>query len=458
MNRPLALAACLLSLSVGTTLADAATITWTRIGALAGAADIAGCTDGRIYVRTDDGNLHLNRNPAGGAAWERFTWVANYGSLTCANNVLYYFTPEGALFRTDGSPLGLPNVFVDWFRSTREIAGGTALAFIFPVARFLRLDHGGAVLTASDPTGVWAQVGTAGGAQHLAVGGGFMDWRAYAKNTDNSVWENAGQGCDPYWRNLGTRASLDDLSAYHLDRLIALDHDDSIHLGTITHERREIQVTHTELAAFANPLLAGTRLRAHGSSATFTPSGAMAAFGLAGVTFPLPEASFRWWEFGTTYSTNNINLSRFTIGLDGSHVTLDAVFEEAGLELLTSNGVFPNIDISDFRGRLSLSGQVGRCGQPDFSATGAVFNGAFHGVDNVFSFVVAEMNGGIRTRVQDELRNGGNSLLANSASQLALQQAMLGFAQFRTGGGPWSHIVGPTFRVDGGRMRFSVER
>ena len=460
MNRSFTLAAFAICLSVLAAFgAEAATLTWTRVGTLAGAADIAGCGSGRAYARKDDGRLYVNRNLSGGAAWERIGILTNPGSLTCANNVLYHFDSSRILFRNDGTLLGLPITRVGSFPGTRDISGGTIVALIIPVPLFLRLDFDGSVHLTPDPAGPWTPIGTAGGAARLAVGGGFLDWRAYAQNFDNTVWENAGHGCDSFWRQLGIRATLDDISSFQVDQLIGLDRNDSIHVGTITHERRDIRITNSDLAAFVNPLLVGTRFRAHGNSASFTPSPAMAALGMRGNDFLLAGETVSLGIFGsTTYTPNDINLTRFTIGTDGTNITLDGVFEEEGLELLTSNGIAPNLNISGFNGRLLLNGQLDLCGQPGFGAAGAVFNGTFSGVNNLFSFIVDLMNGEIRARVQNRLTNAGNEFLMGRGAQLSLQQAMMEFARLRTDGRPWSHIVGPTFRISGGTVFFSVER
>jgi hypothetical protein len=454
-----AAAASTLAVSVLADEAQATTIAWSRIGSLAGAVDIAGCSDGRVYARVNDGSLRLNRNLQGGAAWERVGALASPGSLTCAGNVLYHFDGGRRLYRNDGGALSMPNTFVGNFPNTREIAGGTTVALVVPVPTFARLDLDGSVHQASDPAGAWTRMGTAGGASHLAVGGGFLEWRAYAQNADDSVWENAGQACDEYWRRIATRATLDDLGAFQIDRLIGLDDNDSIHLGTISHERREFTVTAADLAARVNPVIRGSTLRAHGASAVFTPSAILRLGGMAAGAFPLSPALVDNGVFGSsTYTPNDINLTSMTLGMAGSNVFLDAVFEEAGLELISSNRVYPDLNISPLNGRLTMTARVGTCGQPQFEAASATFNGNFSGQSNLFSFVVDLMNGDIRNRVHAEMLTGARNFLAQRGTQVSLQQAMLGYAQAVSGGAAWSHIVGNTFSLSGGRLRFSVER
>ncbi len=465
----------LLSLAVAVTalLSQATTITWTRelsAPLTPSARQVAACADGRIYVIETASTGLARIRLLNGASPGLLTGSAGLNdSIFCAGNKLFHFNDASGLLRVnDGSERGaLGNAkFIPG--NPERMSGGMVLALFIPVTTFVRKDADGNVFTATnyetiDQPSSWKHVGDAGGAEQLALGGGFLEYRVYAQNFDDSLWENAGQGCSAYWRKIREggastnpttiRASTSD----GINKLVVLDNSGAVYRGTINHEERDIVIDAADFARI-NTVVAGSRLRAHGAAATFTPSPALAFLGVSSEVIPLTPASISTFLGNTTYTPNEINLSSFTLVPSARTVLINASFEEAGIELLTSNGLFPNLNISSLNGQVTLTGRVGRCGQPEINATAATFNGNFHGVDNLFSFVVDLMNGDIKARVQAEMLAGAQSALADPATQLALQGMLIDAATFETGGPRWSHIVGNSFSISGSTVRFTVER
>jgi hypothetical protein len=463
----------LLSLSLLATLAvasrsEATSITWTvepSVTPNSRLRQIAVCGDGRIYgidsTTTGLVSIRLLNTATPGL-------VASAGlsdSISCVGNVLFRFT-FGLLLKNDGSPLGAPTQFVASIPSARRVTGGTVLALFIPVNTFARLDTDGSVWTSTDPaSGTWRRVGEAGGAEQLVLGGGFLEYRLYAQNFDDSLWENVGQGCNAHWRMLSAggapvdRPSVRAIASDGINRLFVLDNAGVVHRGIINHERRDIVIDSSDFALL-NLAVAGSGLRVHGSSAVFTPSSLLSSFGVSGATIPLTPATISTFLGNTTYTPSDIRLlsTGFSLVPSGRNVLVNAAFEEAGIELFTSNTLFPNLNISSLNGQVVLGGRVGACGQPEIFASSATFNGNFHGIDNFFSFVVDIMNGEIKSRVQAQMLEGVQGALADPANQVALQGLLLSAAQSETGGAPWSHIVGNTFTITGSTVRFSVER
>jgi hypothetical protein len=166
----------------------------------------------------------------------------------------------------------------------------------------------------------------------------------------------------------------------------------------------------------------------------------------------------------TRYSPNDINLAggaALTLTPSGRNVIFSARFEERDLELLSSNWVYPNINVSSLSGTVTLGAKVGMCGQPEVIATAASFSGNFSGVDNAFSFIVDLLNGDLRAQVQQAMLEGAQTVLAERGTQLGIQRLLLDVADLLApapSGAPWSYIVGNTFSVTSSTVRFTVER
>ncbi|MDP1830131.1 MAG: hypothetical protein Q8L48_43105 [Archangium sp.] len=466
----------LLSLAVIATAfaAQAVSVAWTRDASIptnARLRKVATCADGRVYgidaaTPTGAGTLRLLNGTTGSLGAAR-----GEDSVSCVNNAVHLFRKSSReILKNDGTPLGLPATHVGFAPvGTTHVSGGSVFVLFGAISHFVALLDTGEVRRTTTPNGAWTPVGEAAAAEQIALAGGVLEDRLYAQNFDDALFENVGTGCNEHWRFISPgglrpdRPTVRAIATSGVGRLTVLDDTGSVFQGVISHERSSVVLGVPEFTGL-NLAILGSTFRAHGLSADFTPSTSLVAAGLAPESIPLPAVDLDLPLGSTRYTPNNINLAggaALTLTPSSRSVILTARFEEGGLELLSSNWVYPNLNISSFNGSVAFGGKVGMCGQPEVTASAATFNGNFSGVDNLFSFIVDLMNGDIKSRVQQAMLDGVQNALAERSTQLALQRLLLevaGAVAPPPGGGDWSYIVGNTFSVTGSSVRFTVER
>ncbi len=467
MNRKLSAA---LSASVAVTLlaggAQALRLDTRNIGRSVGAYNITACSDGRVYTLGADGTIRVNATPASSAVFANVGRVVNPGDLFCHGNVLHHLDSRGNVLKAaNTAALTLPSVASGVIADAREVESSNILALVIPVPIAYKLQRGTNQLSSSGNLAAWTVKDTPGGANHIAVGGGFVDSRVYALNNDDSLWINEGTGCGGYWKRIGVLANADTFTSSVQNRLFVLNDDDSVRQVDIVTERRTFTANSAQVGAALGAVLAGSTVRIDSPTGNFSPGANLRAAGVPASNFAVPTIGVEVFPFGRIdVDIDELNLNSWTARASGSNLVLRMGFETAGTEIQTRGAVHPWYDLVGPAGELHFGVINGACSMPELSIVDAVFEGSLQATD-AGGAILQPFLPGIQADGENALLTAGEIIFGSNQTQRGLQNALVQAANQldlledgRPAAPAWLNIVPGTVRVRGGNLELTVER
>lgn len=442
-------------------------VSWNPLGS-PGLTRVAVCNDGRAYGLRGDGALMYApqvsaaswqvapvQPPPGLDPWQRRYWrMPPVTGVLCAGNELHVFTREHQLLRARGS-VTAPHfeLVAAGMWGTREVAGTTVVAGIFPLPTFVALNGDNSIHQSSSGTVTgWQMQGqrTDLPFNRIAVGGAIDAKEVYALAADGTLWANTLNACDAGWRRLSWvvgPAGLQDVTAAGQGRLYGIAPDGTLWEGTVTRERREVTLNRAHIQEMRNRLqVTDARLRLDtATGGAFFPSEAMLRAGVRPRTFAITPQEIAVdvptfeWDGGPEIGSHRVVIGTASIedvSLRGDDVEIELRegalrlalrFEEDGREVFVTPP-FPSFDVEDFRFDVDVAqgAQRNRCGRPQMELDGLTFHGDLRArlplVDRGDAVLTAVTQ--LERRVEREAADGLRPLVADPALNDAIEQAV----------------------------------
>ncbi len=470
--------------------ASAQSVSWTRINTLPGTAQkIAACPNGAMYVLHRDSSISVNRTSGRGSDWRRMnvTIPSDASTITnilCAGNKLHLLKTS-RVFRNDGTD-DSPRWFdAGGFRDRGTSVTPLAIAGAsLDVGRVSLPDYFALIASPDGPVLVRSaltlqsprRIGLPRSAVSIAGAGDTLVAsdrlakisRVFALNSDQTLWLNAGTGCDSAWRQIDRLSATEAIAAKIVDQLYALNSDKTLWEGQLRRTVGTVSLGEREIGLINLVALRGTRIkldrkpRTNEMQLSITPSKFLKEAGLNDSTKDLGGTKVPG-ILGASHAVwiGNLNSDSLQLRLTPDALLLEVGFAPGG-KVTVDTAIQGNWDIRNAKLTLTLGVSNDLCGLPRLTLKSTRFDAELSG-DVVGSFIGNFEN--VRARIEEAVNTKVPEFLGQPEVADALRKALVQMvpslpdSTFLTPrpANPPNTLIGSTASIRGGRFNYTVE-